>query len=215
MLLCTWTFAHSASGHHRIPGRHLFFYFFAWIWVKPVSECVLLTDHKTDKTNEDLRMVEEKYTTQNITKTHFWVRIHLALIGLNPWWWVPDGSLEAGDTLWRPDPISRQRNLFCSLVQCPQPFWHPGLVSWETIFHRLRWGMVVLRWFKRITFKLTSCCAAQCLTGPAWYWSMARRLGTPSLVDACLLNFNFVAQDLFFLRNWKQEYLFLLNKSHT
>ena len=40
---------------------------------------------------------------------------------------------------------------------------------------------MVLGCFEHITFKLTSCCAAQILTGPDHYRSMALRLGTPVL----------------------------------
>ena len=42
------------------------------------------------------------------------------------------------------------------------------------------WGMVS-GWFKHITFKLASCCAAPFLTDLDWCWSAIWRLGTSGL----------------------------------
>ena len=55
-------------------------------------------------------------------------------------------------------------------------------MSWKTIFPQ-GWGGMVSRWFKYITFKLTSSCVAQFLTCQDWYWFEAWRSGTPEPED--------------------------------
>ena len=60
----------------------------------------------------------------------------------------------------------------------PQPFWHQGLVSWKTVCLGTGGGGMASGWFKHITFKFTSCCAARFL---GQHWSAALMLGTPGL----------------------------------
>ena len=72
--------------------------------------------------------------------------------------------------------------LFITYSSGPQYFWLQGPVSWKTIFPwTRRMGKMVWGWFKHIKFKLTSCSAAQVLTGLDLYWSVAWRSGTPDL----------------------------------
>ena len=68
------------------------------------------------------------------------------------------------------------------LFQWSPTFLAQGPVAWKTVFLQTRVGWMVSGWLKCITFKFTSCCVAQFLTGLDWYQSTVRRLETPDLL---------------------------------
>ena len=65
----------------------------------------------------------------------------------------------------------------------PQPFWHPGWVSWKTIFPWMGMGGVVSGWFRHITFIVHLLLLHQLHLRPSGIRSW--RLGTPALCSSC------------------------------
>ena len=77
--------------------------------------------------------------------------------------------------------LSTAVNIY-SLSSGPQPFWHQGLFSWKTVFHKTGGERMVPGWLKHVTFIVHV--ISIILTSSLHLRSLgvrSRRLGTPAL----------------------------------